>query len=498
MAAPPRPAASVMLTRGDEVLLVRRSPRLKAFANLWAFPGGTLSEGDWGIPVSGAPDAEMATRIAAAVREVFEETGVFLGQGRRPLSVSDRDELRKALLAGEIGLEEVLEGFGAEIDASHFAPVEELVTPESAPFRFDTRFYRLPLPDGAEPSVWPGEIVDQAMLRPEAALARWRGGEMALAPPIIGLLERWSPDDGVFRDRNREAARLRPAVRYSPGIAVVPCRTRTLPPATHTNSVLIGTSRRYLVDPAAEDRAERRMLFEMVDRQLGPGDRLEAVLVTHHHRDHIGSVSAASSRYGVPVGAHPETLARIPAPPGGVIELGEGDALDLGDAPDGSSGWTLGVRFVPGHAPGHLAFVESRYGAMVVGDMVSSLSSILISPEDGDLGQYLDSLRRLSAECRGIVYPAHGVPVVAGDELLGGQLRHREAREASLLAALEPAPARLRDIGLRVYPPAEIPRRGPARELAEVALTSGLLKLQREGRAAHDGGQWRLKEAVSP
>ena len=95
MAAPPRPAASVMLTRGDEVLLVRRSPRLKAFANLWAFPGGTLSEGDWGIPVSGAPDAEMATRIAAAVREVFEETGVFLGQGRRPLSVSDRDELRR-------------------------------------------------------------------------------------------------------------------------------------------------------------------------------------------------------------------------------------------------------------------------------------------------------------------------------------------------------------------------------------------------------------------
>lgn len=480
-----------MLTRGDEVLLVRRSPKLRAFANLWAFPGGTVSTGDSEIPVRGARDAETAARIVAAVREVFEETGVFLGTVGRDPGPAARDDLRRRLLAGEVGLGEVLEGFGAEIDAPRFVEVEELTTPASAPFRFDTRFYRLPLPEGAEAAVWPGEIVEQAMLSPEAALARWVRGEMALAPPIIGLLERWSPDDGVFRERNREEGRLRPAVRYSPGIAVIPCRTRTLPPATHTNAVLIGTSRRYLVDPAAEKRSEREMLFGMVDRLLGPGDRLAGILVTHHHPDHIGSVAAASARYGVPVGAHPETLARIPPAPGGTTALGEGDALDLGEAPDGSPGWTLEVRFVPGHAPGHLAFVESRYGAMVAGDMVSSLSSIIIAPEDGDLGQYMESLRRLAAECRGIVYPGHGVPVVAGAELLRKQIRHREAREASLLEALDGDPATLRTIGLRVYPTTEVPRRGPVRKLAETALTSGLLKLEREGRVVSDGATWR-------
>lgn len=490
MASPPRPAVSVMLTRGEEVLLVRRSPRLRAFANLWAFPGGTVSAEDAEIPVSGAPDPETAARVAAGVREVFEETGVFLGTAGQGLAPAERDELRRRLLAGRIGLREVLERFQAGIDASRFVEVEQLTTPESAPYRFDTRFYRLPLPDGAEPSVWTGEIVDQAMLSPKTALARWRGGEMALAPPIIGLLERWSPDDGVFRARNREEGRLRPAVRYSPGIAVIPCRTRTLPPAAHTNAVLIGTSRRYLVDPAAEAPAEREMLFGMVDRLLGPGDRLAGILVTHHHPDHIGSVAAASSRYGVPVGAHPETFARIPPAPGGMRPLAEGDTLDLGDAPDGSPGWTLAVRFVPGHAPGHLAFVESRYGAMVVGDMVSSLSSIIIAPEDGDLGQYMESLRRLAAECRGIVYPGHGVPVVAGGELLRGQVRHREARERSLLEALDTEPATVEAIGLQVYPPGEVPRRGPVRRLAEVALTSGLLKLEREGRACAEAGRW--------
>ena len=494
MAASPRSAVSVMLTRGDQVLLVRRSPELRAFANLWAFPGGTLSPADRETPVTGAGDAEEAARIATAVREVFEETGVFLGRGGRELPPAAWEGMRRGLLSGDTGLPAILERSGAEIAASRFAPVEDLVTPESAPFRFDTRFYRLPLPERAEPAVWPGEIVDAAMRTPEAALEAWLRGEMALAPPIIGLLERWSPDDAVFRDRNREAGRRRPAVRYSPGVAVIPCRTRTLPPATHTNAILVGTARRYLVDPAAERRVEREMLFGMVDRLLGPGDRLAGILVTHHHPDHIGSVAAASSRYRVPVGAHPETLSRIPRAPGGTRPLGEGDTLDLGEAPDGSPGWTLGVRFVPGHAPGHLAFVESRYGAMVAGDMVSSLSSILISPEDGDLGDYMESLRRLADECRGVVYPGHGVPVVAGADLLRGQIRHREAREVRVLAALNTRPATLRAIGLKVYPTSEVPRAGPGRRLAEVALTSGLLKLEREGRARRKGRKWGLPE----
>lgn len=498
MGAPPRTAVSVILTRGDEVLLVRRSPDLKAFANLWAFPGGTLAESDRTAPVHGAGDREEAARIAAAVREVLEETGVFLGTGGRSLPAAAWRGMRRALLSGEIGLTRILDRTGAVLEASRFAAVEELVTPESAPYRFDTRFFRLPLPKGAEPAVWPGEIVDSTMLSPEAALGRWRDGNLALAPPIIGLLERWSPDDAVFRERNRKAGRQRPAVRYSPGIAVIPCRTRTLPPATHTNAVLIGTSRRYLVDPAAEDPDERAALFEMVDRLLGPGDRVEAVLVTHHHPDHIGSVAAASARYGVPVAAHPETFARIPRLSGETLELGEGDSFHLGRAPDGSPGWRLGVRFVPGHAPGHVAFVESRYGAMVAGDMVSSLSSILISPEDGDLGLYLDSLRRLAAECRGIVIPGHGVPVVAGRRLLEGQLRHREARERGLLEALGAGPAALRELGLRVYPPNEVPPDGPARELADRALVSGLRKLEREGRARALGGKWaRSESAVS-
>ncbi len=487
-----------MLIRGGEVVLVRRSPRLRAFAGLWAFPGGTLSSGDLEVPVRGAAGPREAVRLAAAVREILEETGVFLarpgggggGSGGRGASAGALDRWRTRLLAGEASLAEVLAATGAAIHASDFAPVEELVTPRSAPFRFATRFYRTALPEGAEVSVRPGEIVDAIRLPPAEALARWTAGEFPLAPPVIGLLERWHPDDAVFRARNRAAARTEPVIRYSPGVAVIPCRTPTLPPAKFTNAALVGERIRYLVDPAATDEGERASLFSQVDRALGSADRIAGILVTHHHRDHIGSVAAAARRYDAPVAAHPETLARIPDLPERVRPLHGGEELPLGRAPDGAPDWKLQVRFTPGHTAGHLVFVESRYGAVMAGDLVSSISSILISPEDGDLGLYLESLRRLARNCRGPVIPGHGVPVIAGRRLLEAQIRHREAREASLLEALSRVPEPLEALGLRVYPPSEVDAGGPIRRLALTALESGLLKLRREGRAVEVAGGW--------
>ena len=493
--AEPRPAAAVLLTAGGRVLLVRRSPELRAFPGLWAFPGGKVALTDHEVPVDGAAEPAEAARIAAAAREVFEETGVFLARTREPLGEKARRDLRASLLAGRASFTDVLDAAGARLAASDLRPVASRETPAWAPFRFATRFFRAALPPRQAPEVWPGEVVESALLRPEDALEQWVHGRLPLAPPVIGLLKRWSEDDREYRGRNAEAARAEPgvlpAISAFPGIDVVACRTPTLPPATHTNAVLVGNSSSYLVDPAAVDPAERAGLFARVDRLLGERrGRLAGVLATHHHDDHTGSVAAAAAHYQVPVGAHPETLARMDPGPGPVLRLRGGEALPLGSAPDGSADWRLEARFTPGHAPGHLVFCDSRYGVVVAGDMVSSLSSVLIPPDDGDLGLYMDSLRRLATACRGPVIPAHGPPVVEGRRLLEQQIRHRESREAKLLRVLVGEPRTSEQIGADVYPAEEVPASGPVRELALASLQSGLRKLEQEGRAARRNGGW--------
>src|SRR5207244_6697670 len=112
----------------------------------------------------------------------------------------------------------------------------------------------------------------------------------------------------------------------------------------------------------------------------------------------------------------------------------------LGPAPDGSGSWHLEAIYTPGHAPGHLAFYERHYRLLFVGDMVSTLSSVIIAPPEGDLAQYLESLKRLRGyDCR-LLLPAHGSPSARPRKLLEDSIAHRVRRQAQLLAALREEP----------------------------------------------------------
>lgn len=150
--APAHPAATVVLLRdgdaGCEVLLVRRNSRLAFHGGAWVFPGGRIDEADYERAGS-ADDVHAAARLAAA-REAFEEAGV-------------------SLIPEELTL---------------FA---RWVTPEGLPKRFDAWFFagrateEMVRVDG-------GEIDDHRWMRPDAALAAQRAGEIELPPPTFVTL----------------------------------------------------------------------------------------------------------------------------------------------------------------------------------------------------------------------------------------------------------------------------------------------------------------------
>ncbi len=259
-------------------------------------------------------------------------------------------------------------------------------------------------------------------------------------------------------------------------------RTETLPPADHTSAFVLGWQRALLVEPAPTDPAERGELLAWLKAQRRRGLRLQALLLTHHHPDHVGAAEWLRARLGVPVWAHRATAERLPF---AVDRLLEETPLQVtgvhGERREVLPLWT------PGHAPGHLAFWLPWAGTVLAGDMVSTESTIVVDPEDGgDMAAYRASLRRLAALGAERIAPAHGPPAPAAP-LLEHFLAHREARERRVLAALSPVPRSEEDLLGRAY--ADTPR--ALWPLARRSLRAHLLELLARGLVEREGERWR-------
>lgn len=487
-----RDSSIVVLTRetGDgelEIYLVLRAPTLRFFGGYLAFPGGVVDRAD---RAPGGEDPEGAF-LRCAVRELFEETGVLVPELRGVVPEPERAELRRGLLEDDPAIrarwEEIVDGV-PDVGRS-LQEFGTMVTPAFSPLRYRARLYHLPLPEGEEPSIVPGELTDGGFRLPREVLETWRGAREHVVPPVLFLLEALGSGslDEALAAARRTCADLDDGglhiVRCAPGIGFVPLRTPTLPPATTTNCCVIGEERVFLVDPATPHADEQARLVEAIPRWAREGVQVEGILLTHHHPDHVGAVNVVSRRFDLPVHAHPLTLDRIPAGFRRGRELLDGDELELAH-PDGAP-WSLGCVHTPGHDRGHLIFVESRHRGAVVGDLVSTLSTIVIDPPEGHLATYLASLERARGLDLGVLVPAHGPFVREGSALLGEYLEHRRDRERALVRALARGPATPPELVAAVYTDVD-----PAlHALAERSLLAGLQKLGEEGRAQPVDGQ---------
>lgn len=258
----------------------------------------------------------------------------------------------------------------------------------------------------------------------------------------------------------------------------LPLRTPTYPPATHTNSYLVGRGRFWVVEPASPWEDEQRALDALVRRRVAAGETLAGAIVTHHHGDHAGGARAFCEAHGVPLYGHAETRRLLAGVADVTHLLAEGDVLD-GD---------VRVLHTPGHAPGHLCLWSPGAGWMIVGDMVASVGTILIDPDqEGDMAVYLAELDRLTALGPSRLLPAHGEPVDDAVARLRFYVAHRLKREARVRDAVGAGATALDDVVTAAY--ADAP--DAPRVLADKVTRAHLARLESLGEVARAGDGWR-------
>jgi len=253
---PPAPvdSATLILLREDapggmEVLLVERHAESRAFAGAHVFPGGCIDPGDCDplslqaytrlIPQAAAarlggdlpPPAALAFWIAA-IRELFEETGILLAsQGGRPLDLADParrtrfQEHRAALLGAHLTFADLVSSERLRLATDEIEYFGRLITPVHAPRRYDTRFFVGRLPLGQEPVHDRRETIAALWSRPAEALEKARSGAILLAPPTLRMLEELrdlGSTANVLREaRNRCAAPILPKLVEVAGRPVI-------------------------------------------------------------------------------------------------------------------------------------------------------------------------------------------------------------------------------------------------------------------------------------
>ncbi len=269
-----------------------------------------------------------------------------------------------------------------------------------------------------------------------------------------------------------------------------------------TVSYIVGRGKVAIVDPGPDDDAHVAALLEAVR-----GETVTHIFVTHTHRDHSPAVPKIKAATGATVYAQgPHRLSRP-------LHIGEearrlDASADMDFRPDVAladgeivrgDGWTLEALTTPGHTANHMAYALRESDLIFAGDHVMGWSTTIVAPPDGAMSDYMASLHKLARRPEPLYLCGHGAPVREAQRYVQYLIRHRQAREASILHRLAKGAADIPTIVKAVYIGLD-PRLVGAAGLSVLAHMEDLVA---RGMVATDGppslvGTYRLVEPPLP
>jgi glyoxylase-like metal-dependent hydrolase (beta-lactamase superfamily II) len=234
-------------------------------------------------------------------------------------------------------------------------------------------------------------------------------------------------------------------------------------PGTNTIILGVGEEGATVIDPAVDDTAYLETILQAGAERGG----IRRILITHGHPDHVGGAEALRKRLGVSIYAFSREGVPIVDE-----EIADGTTFPVGED-------TLQALHTPGHRFDHLSFLLEKQRTLFAGDLISGITTNVIAPPDGDMLDYLNSLKRLQKIEISEIVPAHGPSITNAQAKISEYIQHRMLREQQVIQVLEAlstgvaipemVPQIYVDVDPKLYP------------IAAWSVEAHLIKLEREG-----------------
>ena len=212
--------------------------------------------------------------------------------------------------------------------------------------------------------------------------------------------------------------------------------SRTFPPANRTNCFLIGdaSARRVLIDPSPKGEQEYQKLLRSLHAHLKSvgASSIDLIFLTHHHPDHHEMAPQLAKDLGVPMALSKDTKARIKCKWGS--DYFDGVPLEFfceGDELTTSLGSPVKIHSVPGHDRGQLAPAPESKAWFLAGDLIQTVGTVVVGGDEGDMAEYMHSLKRVIDWGPKVVIPSHGT-LMGGTHRLKATLEHCQYREQQI------------------------------------------------------------------
>ena len=250
-----------------------------------------------------------------------------------------------------------------------------------------------------------------------------------------------------------------------------------------TGTYIVGRGEVAVIDPGPDLPEHLAAILKAVE-----GETITHILITHHHSDHsplAGPLKAATGAtiYGCAVKGHEvEDTGEVKMEAGHDHDFAPDVTLCDGGQISGP-GWTIEAIPTPGHTSNHLCYGLREENACFSGDHIMGWSTTVITPPDGDMTDYLDSLQRIRAREFQTLWPTHGPPILEVAPFIDAYVEHRRERMDQILLALARGPATIRELVPNLYRDVDA-RLHPA---AARSMLAAILHLERGGDLEANG-----------